>query len=41
MTVQRAAEYWGVTPKAARERFKKAPERYSINNSVITENGKI
>lgn len=40
VTVKRAAEYWNITPKAARERFKKAPDRYTIDNSVITEIGK-
>ena len=41
MTLDKAAEYWGITNRAARARFQKAPDRYAISNGVVTEIGKI
>ncbi len=40
VTLDRAAEYWGITNRAARSRFQKAPDRYTISNGVVTEIGK-
>lgn len=40
VTLDRAAEYWGITNRAARSRFQKAPDRYKINNGIVTEIGK-
>lgn len=41
VTLDRAAEYWGITNRAARSRFQKAPDRYAISNGVVTEIGRI